>query len=104
MVKCRVDGFLSQDMEQATLKMGGFSEMMSPIGQISNIPFGRSAAPHLACRQRFRGGVRRETRGNPEKTPLSGPSRTEAEHPQPQFGQVGLIKSLTHNKGDTCNP
>gem|GEM_PF-4056574 len=28
--------------------------------------------------------------GNPEKIPLSGPSRAEAEHPQPRFGQVGF--------------
>ena len=34
----------------------------------------------------LRGGVRLETRGNPEKIPLGGPSRTEAEHPQPRFG------------------
>lgn len=31
--------------------------------------------------------------GHPEKIPLGGPNRTEAEHPQPGFGQVGFTNS-----------
>ena len=31
-------------------------------------------------------------KGDPEKIPLGGPRRTEAEHPQPRFGQVGLVE------------
>ena len=27
-------------------------------------------------------------KGDPEKIPLGGPRRTEAEHPQPRFGEV----------------
>ena len=40
--------------------------------------------------QRFRGSVRWRTRAIAQKIPLGGPSRTEAEHHQPRFGQVGL--------------
>ena len=39
---------------------------------MSNTPSGRGAALQPACRQRLRGSVRRETRGNPEKIPLGG--------------------------------
>ena len=30
--------------------------------------------------------------GHPEKIPLGGPSRTEAEHPQPRFGEVKMTE------------
>ena len=62
---------------------------------MSITPSRRGAALQPAFRQRFRGGLRRETRGNPEKIPLGGPSRTEAEHPQPRLGQVGFTNLLS---------
>ena len=46
-------------------------------------PSGRGGALQPTRRQRLQGGVRREARGNPERIPLGGASRTEAEHHQP---------------------
>ena len=52
----------------------------------------RSSADLKKAGAPLRGGVRPETMGNPKKT-LGGPSRTEAAHPQPRFGEVGFTNS-----------
>ena len=41
--------------------------------------------------------------GHPEKIPLGGPSRTEAEHPRPRFGVIiDLLKQPIAGLGVVC--